>query len=215
MNRIDVKKRVWDHFVDVALNVEYYNKKYKNEATRIKKWNRKNIDVYLCGDFKNDLAYIQSIFNRISKYTKLKYNIITSERCDVYGENIIIYIGTYDIFSKHISINKEERYNDVYGLCEVSVDDYNEIKSARIFIKYDLDKKIKNDVILEEITQSIGLMNDSTSRKNSVFYKNKKTKLYNSEYSDEDVDIIRLLYNNRIQPNNTKRYLHDNIINII
>ncbi len=60
--------------------------------------------------------------------------------------------------------------------------------------------KLKH-VLREELTQSLGLMNDSFKYKNSIFYQG------NSEvtsYSDIDKQIIKILYSNRISPSMSK-----------
>jgi hypothetical protein len=48
-------------------------------------------------------------------------------------------------------------------------------------------------LLREELTQSLGLVNDSWKYKNSIFYQGWTT---TTEYSDIDRELIDILYNN-------------------
>jgi hypothetical protein len=59
-------------------------------------------------------------------------------------------------------------------------------------IKTGNDTEAQRSILREEITQSLGLCNDSWKYKNSVFYQGWGTV---TEYSDLDKEIIQMLYN--------------------
>ncbi len=87
------------------------------------------------------------------------------------------------------------------GLSEAKFDAGNRVYNARIFIDTDEPIDIQEGIILEEITQSIGLMYDSKKYPNSIFYENKTDeRISTEEYSKLDKDIIRLLYHPRMRP---------------
>lgn len=207
---MNVKKKTWDHFKDIALNVEFYEDDSKKSAMRVKKWNKSNIDIYISGNFDNNiLSKIKNIYSKIEEYTNLKFNIISDSDINNKKNNVIIYIGDYNTYIKYVSQTKNKEHKNVYGLCEVKVNNLNEIKSARIYINDKVDDNIKNDVLLEEITQSIGLLNDSIKDKKSIFYRDKVT--YNSEYTNQDIEIIKLLYKKIIKSNDTEDMILKNI----
>lgn len=69
------------------------------------------------------------------------------------------------------------------------------INRARMMINPDLLNPIQQrSVILEEITQSTGLTNDSPSQPNSIFYETRNNDGYAPEYATIDKELIRLLY---------------------
>ena len=51
----------------------------------------------------------------------------------------------------------------------------------------------QRSILREELTQSLGLLNDSDMYTNSVFYEYGNTV---TEYSELDKEIIQMLYNN-------------------
>lgn len=73
------------------------------------------------------------------------------------------------------------------------------ITRALIFIDEELSIDEQKYSIFEELTQSIGLLNDSDTYPSSVFYENgpggeKK------RYSEMDKDLIRFLYSEKMLP---------------
>jgi hypothetical protein len=54
------------------------------------------------------------------------------------------------------------------------------------------DTEAQRSILREEVTQSLGLYNDSERYPNSIFYKNSNS---NTEYSDLDKEVIQMLYN--------------------
>jgi len=71
----------------------------------------------------------------------------------------------------------------------------NILNEARIVINPDLlSPAQQRSVILEEITQSTGLTNDSPLEPNSIFYETANNPGYAPEYADIDRELIRLLY---------------------
>jgi hypothetical protein len=59
-------------------------------------------------------------------------------------------------------------------------------------IKTGNDTQAQKSILREEITQSLGLCNDSWKYPNSIFYQGSST---NTEFSDLDKEIIQMLYN--------------------
>ena len=59
-------------------------------------------------------------------------------------------------------------------------------------IKTENDAKAQRSILREELTQSLGLCNDSWKCPNSMFYQGWSN---NTEFSDLDEEIIQMLYN--------------------
>ena len=77
-----------------------------------------------------------------------------------------------------------------------------EIDRSRILIATDgISQVERSHLIREELTQSLGLMNDSWDDPNSTFYQG-WTRTQN--FTDRDRAIIRLLYDHRVRPGMTR-----------
>ena len=70
------------------------------------------------------------------------------------------------------------------------------INEATIYINKNLTGIEREDIIKEELTQVMGLTNDSKTQKDSLFYQYKyaNPELYNNMYSPLDKEIIEILY---------------------
>ncbi len=53
-------------------------------------------------------------------------------------------------------------------------------------------------LILEEVTQALGLMNDATAYPRSIFYETATDGGFETEYAPVDRELIRLLYHPRM-----------------
>ena len=59
----------------------------------------------------------------------------------------------------------------------------------------------QKSTILEEITQSLGLMNDSDQHPDSIFFENQEeNETITTEYSSLDSTLIKLLYDPQMKP---------------
>ncbi|MEM9246383.1 MAG: DUF2927 domain-containing protein [Cyanobacteria bacterium P01_F01_bin.153] len=76
-----------------------------------------------------------------------------------------------------------------------------ELVRSRILISSDrISQEERNHLIREELTQSLGLMNDSWAYQDSTFYQG-WTRTQN--YSEIDRDLVRILYDPRVKPGQT------------
>ncbi len=74
------------------------------------------------------------------------------------------------------------------------------IQHANILIASDVSQKLRNHLLREELTQSLGLMNDSSQFQHSIFYGGQS---YDTTYLPIDRQLIAILYQNDIQPKMT------------
>ena len=71
----------------------------------------------------------------------------------------------------------------------------NVINKARIFVNTTVTNLGQQEsLILEEITQSLGLGRDSPRIRNSIFFETSTDGGFATEYADIDKELIRLLY---------------------
>jgi len=76
-----------------------------------------------------------------------------------------------------------------------------EINRARVVIAADgLSQKLRSHLIREELTQILGLMNDSVKYEDSIFYQQYSE---TTAYSNLDRSVIKMLYNDDILPGMT------------
>ncbi len=88
-------------------------------------------------------------------------------------------------------------------------DDKFEIYDARILVaSSDISQQERSHLIREELTQSLGLMNDSDKYINSIFYQG-WTDI--TKYSALDKMVIRMLYHKNVKPGMTK----EQVLNIL
>jgi hypothetical protein len=108
--------------------------------------------------------------------------------------NVVMYFGDYETF---ISDNPDLKRNNKLKNCEgffTTKSKGDEIKSSRIFINIPRQDSYGDtkDGIREELTQQLGFFNDTWRYKESCFYQGQNEVL---EYSDIDIKLIKMLYN--------------------
>lgn len=74
------------------------------------------------------------------------------------------------------------------------------IYRARILISTDVTQQARSHLIREELTQSLGLMNDSSQYNDSIFYQGWTE---TNTYTDMDKAVIEIMYNAAVHPNMT------------
>ena len=74
--------------------------------------------------------------------------------------------------------------------------------SATICIRQDANEQLRNHLLREELTQSMGLPADSSNYTDSIFQQDPFYKP--TEYSAIDKEVIKLLYNQKMRPGMTR-----------
>jgi len=72
---------------------------------------------------------------------------------------------------------------------------------AQVLVDWDRPYEERRSILREEITQTLGLVNDSWSYPDSTFYQGVENR--RTEFSDLDKALIRLLYEDEIKPEMT------------
>lgn len=156
----------------------------------VKKWTS-DVRIKIHGNYNDrDEEELDSIIHELSELTGLSIKKVTKDA------NINIYYTAQSKFKEYISQYNEDDPQD--GLFAVFPDANHVYYKAVICIEDRLDQLRKLHLLREELTQSLGLPNDSELYSNSVFQQNPQYKP--TEYSNLDREVIRLLYDRNIHP---------------
>lgn len=176
-----------NYFHEITLKNEL-NSKIRLTPAKFKR----DIKIYVYGDYEpymlDEVKRVISDLNNIIDPIDLS---IVNNRSK---SNVVMYFGDYETFiSDNPDLIDVDEIKNSEGFFHVKSKG-NEIKSSRILINLpnqDSENDVK-DVLREEITQSLGFINDSWRYPNSCFYQGSNEVL---EYSDVDIKLIKMLYN--------------------
>ncbi|MBU0530017.1 DUF2927 domain-containing protein [bacterium] len=178
-----------DYFIEIALGAEF-----GNETPVIKKWTN-DIRIKINGDpTEADRQTINNIVNDLNELiTVIKIKLVEK------NENLVIAFSPESEFSSIDPNYVPTNYGFFWALWH---DDNFVIYDTSILISSaKITQKERSHLIREELTQSLGLMNDSNKYKNSVFYQ-EWTDV--TDFSEIDKSIIKLLYQKKVKPGMSK-----------
>jgi len=172
---------------------EYFNKvAYGNEFnsgnTSLKKWNQ-DVKIYVVGDKRDYLmSELKDIVSELNGLISTINITIVSNESDA---NLIVLFGSAQEYNEFES--NSVGYTDqnqglfiVYGR--------EELTHATMYV--DVERTSTNDgqkhLLREELTQSLGLCNDSYDYPESIFYQGWTE---TTEYTEIDKELIQMLYN--------------------
>lgn len=172
------------YFLEISLGSEFGNRQ-----ARIKKW-RQDIHIQVKGQpTQTDLQTLKQVINELD-------GLITPEIKPANNDtNMEIYFIPEHQFSETEKHYKPHNLGFFWARWDPAT---YEIYRARILISSTgITQQERNHLIREELTQSLGLMNDSRRHSDSIFYQpwSRVTK-----FSETDKAIIKLLYQESIQP---------------
>jgi hypothetical protein len=176
-----------DYFREITLCNEF-NSKVKKRPVRyvedVKIHLAGNYEKYMVDEVEDILIDLNAIINPIQL-------TLVKNKSDA---NMIIFFGDYNSFvTNNPDLIDAQKLKDCDGYFKLKTRG-DKIVSSRIFINLDKQesKLDLQDCLREEITQSLGTINDSWKYKNSVFYQGPN---YVTKYSQMDIYIIKMLYN--------------------
>ena len=178
-----------DYFTEIALGAEF-----GDEVPVIKKW-RNNLRIKIIGEpTELDVQTINDIVNDLNEIIDgIKVKIVDKK------ENVTITFSPESDFAKIDPNYVPTNYGFFWALWH---DDNFIIYDASILISSaDITQKERSHLIREELTQSLGLMNDSNKYNDSIFYQ-EWTDIV--KYSEIDKAVIKLLYLKKIKPGMSK-----------
>ena len=188
------------YFKHIALKQEF-NEEGEKVRKKIIKWT-KNINVYCDGKWHDELnKALKVIIKDLSSLTgNIKINIVNSRK----NANYIIFIGSPEDYVKNIEPAAEEKVDTNFGLFWIYWNQNYEITRGSMYIDPQRAETLKwqKHLLREELTQSLGLMNDSLDYQDSIFYENYSQ---TTSYAKMDKILIKLLYSRFIRPGMSKR----------
>lgn len=190
------EKEVFEYFKEIALKVEF-----GESPNRVLKW-LKPMKIYIKKEkeFKPQLKKIQETIDKLNDLVSDGFKIEITN--NLQKSNTILYL------LKKSKVKEIDPYffkginEDFSGMVNLEYDlDYYYITSAKIFIDISESLYSQKSTIVEELTHSIGLMNDSEKYSKSTFYQLKyKSNIEYDQYTDLDKELIKLLYLPSMKP---------------
>lgn len=170
--------------------IEYYNEvagktEYGDQNLGIRKWKQ---DVKIFFDFENAdslIIYSHDILKDLNDLIDpINIDIVKNK----YEANVFLYLGDYIDYKIKYDVKKDGSF---LGYCSTRGTN-KVIITAYIFINKKLNGNQQKSVLREEITQSLGFLNDSWKYPESIFYQGSDS---NIQFSEIDKKIIQLHYN--------------------
>ncbi|WP_435625184.1 DUF2927 domain-containing protein [Flagellimonas sp.] len=177
---------VISYFKEIALGFEN-----GNSAEIIRKWSSP-MRVFIAGNASSTSKdKVEQTIDQINELVTDGFSIEIVTQFE--SHNCLIFFGTKSEFLT-IYPEAEGQIGSNFAIFNVWWNN-NNINRARIFIdSFRVSKEKQESLIIEEITQILGLGKDSSRFPNSIFYETPTDGGFASEYADIDKELIRLLY---------------------
>ena len=179
------QQQMLDYFGEIVFNSEYGT----GTSRSVKKWNVP-IRYRIYGTAtKKDLEVLTDLFAQLNKIDGFPGIYAADDE-----ENLIIsFLGVEDFNTSFSEFVKGE---DAYGATEFwYYNDTNEIYTARIGYRTDVDQATRVSILIEEIINMLGV-SDTEMREDSIVYQYSND---NTALSDIDWVILKLLYDTKIK----------------
>jgi len=187
-----------DYFKEIALNTEY-----DDNPERVIKWKRPmSLFIYKAKECEEQMEIVRSTIDKLNDIVSDGFSIKLSD--DINKSNAVLYLCKKErvrqLAPKFHELLDDGLLGDYTGMTYVEYKLSNfVINRSLIFIDEEASIEEQKSAIVEELTQSIGLLNDSNKHSDSVFYENIDG-VENMNYSEMDKDLIRFLYSEKMIP---------------
>ena len=164
----------------------------------IRKWDDGEVGYYVAGNpTASDMAEVESIIARLdSLIPMLRFRALELSEAELHVSMFIAFGRENDELLEGLVVSG---WMALAGFGITASDNFV-IEKAILVINSDQPEELRRRAIVEEITQAMGLMNDSWWYPDSRFYEGVSAKY---GLADIDVALIRLLYDPRIKPGMT------------
>lgn len=171
-----------------------FSQDYVGAVDALSKWN-KDIFIYLDGKlWPEDSLFVK---NALVQINDLKLPIKLNLTNDTSIANVFMYFGDYDYLEQKLGIKNYTKFlgigvipkaNAFIGSARIGI-----ANNATSYSNIDKDdcKRMRQSIILEEITQVLGISGDSWMEYNSIFFEGKESSMF---LSNLDKEVIKLLY---------------------
>jgi len=167
-----------DYFLEIALKAEFGT----NNA-RVHKW-EEDLFIYVHGEpTEGDLDNLDDVVAGINGLQSEIFLSVVTEEMDA---NVTVYYTTIEDY-------EEVDPNYVPGSDGFLTAYWSEygIHEATIFVRAISDETYRHHILLEELTQSLGLLNDADWYEESIFYTDQNS---TTQYADIDRTVVSILY---------------------
>lgn len=173
-------QEVIDYYDEVVLNTEF-NGKLNSEF----KWTT-DMKIYVDGESTEELmSELKRVVSELNSIINPIDLVFVNNRRDA---NMIVYFGSPEGFMKICPDADRDFLNHNYGAAIVGKN------NGEMYVDiYRTDGDAQKHLLREELTQSLGLFNDSYKYPESIFYQGWTT---TTEYAEIDRELIDMLYNN-------------------
>ncbi len=185
-------KDILEYFYEIALYTEYGT---HGKQEPIQKWTAP-LKCFITGyPNEEDMQMVLRVFeslNNLPGFPGIK-QVDTEADSNVY----ITFLPEEEYFD----FSRKYIASRTYGFAAINRDETNRvIHSATIGFRTDLTQSKRNAVIIEELTQMLGLLNDTYRHPESIFYQGPHEPQW---YTDLDWILVQLLYHPLIKPGMT------------
>ncbi len=179
------QEQIIEYFEEIALNMEYADG--EGDTSLVQKW-ISPIRYRIYGSpTDEDLRVLEDLFNRLNEIEGFPGIYEASD--DEYEELTISFLDYEDFYA---AFSTFLNYEEAYGATQFwYYTDTNEIYTANVGYRTDIDQTTRTSILLEEIVNVLGT-SDTVLREDSVVYQYSNDNL---ELSDVDWIILKLLYN--------------------
>lgn len=181
--------KIWDYFEEIVLDMEY--NEGEGDVTLVQKWNAP-INYRIYGNpTDKDLEVLSDLFAQLNKVKG--FPGIYPAR-DGEFDNLAISFLDKKTFNEEFStfLNNEDAYGATQFWYYL---ENNEIHTARIGYRTDIDQNTRVSILLEEVVNMLGI-SDTVLREDSIVYQYSND---NMALSDVDWVILKLLYSSDIK----------------
>lgn len=194
----EYEKSLIEYFKEIALNTEY-----DDNPERVIKWKQPiSLFVHKEKDCIEQFVTLKETIAKLNNLVSDGFSINLTD--DINRSNAVLYLTKKEkvkqLAPKFYELLADGMLGDYTGMTyvEFKLSNYV-ITKALIFINEEASIEEQKSAIVEEITQSIGLLNDSDKHSDSVFYESVDG-IENIDYSEMDKDLIRFLYSENMIP---------------
>ena len=174
-------KETEEYFDEIVMYSEFTNNRRSEPYT----W-KTDMKIYVDGEkpeyLMSELKRIVGELNYIIDPINIK--IVTNKN----ESNYIIYFGSHTDFKNKYNLSSPQHLDRNWGFFEVGT------SSGMMYVDLyrNKDTESHKHLLREELTQSLGLFNDSYKYTESIFYKGWTT---TTEFATIDIELIEMLYN--------------------
>jgi len=183
------------YFLSIAFGAEY------GEPETLKKW-QKDIKIYVTDTTQTLL--LQELDRIIAELNNLIGEIQLYRVNSRSKSNFIVYFGDAATYMRDYAPEAAQWVPDNFGFFWVNWDAEGVITNGTMYVDLQRTQALnyRRHLLREELTQALGLMQDSKQYSNSIFQQNWTC---TTVYADIDQDLIQLLYHPKLRPGMNKK----------